>query len=563
MPKIVENNTSSPSTLALARRWLNECLSDHPKCRTSAKAFIPTYLVDVGQEMSPTPRLCRGEDLPAGSKYMTLSHCWGQEQTARLLEDRLEHMLKGIGFNSLSKTFQDAITVVQRLGQRYLWMDSLCITQDSPAHWLKESMLMGEIYANGICNISATASHNGSGGLFFDRNPDDIYPIVVQVKENGATRLCSICDPDLWNDNIINSPLNQRAWVCQERLLSRCNLHFAANQVFWECNTTSACETFPATLPPEFKQAFQKQELNHFISRTEAIPSDVEPRNRPPKFWNDIVSIYTSGALTFPTDKLVALGGLAAQMQRISKGEYLAGMWRERLVDQLGWFPLGEEKEFSDPTEYLAPTWSWASFMQHVGGVWRAPNVEGTMFDIVDAQVELASSNPFGQVKSGRLVIKGKLARAAYCETKSGKKRTRQVNVQVDDRWELHSSKRFDPMDLLYVTWSTSRDRVLSRDGLLYLLPCYKAKFHMPGQDVNADPGYDDITGLVLVETGNRPGEFFRCGTFFLIAVGNKIIRDMSNIDNGCRFFDARCAETSLEYKEDPEHGLRYTVTII
>jgi hypothetical protein len=50
---------------------------------------------------------------------------------------------------------RDAITLTRRLGVRYLWIDALCIIQDSEQDWHELAVRMGEIYSNGFVSISA------------------------------------------------------------------------------------------------------------------------------------------------------------------------------------------------------------------------------------------------------------------------------------------------------------------------------------------------------------------------------------------------------------------------
>jgi hypothetical protein len=49
-------------------------------------------------------------------------------------------------WDTLPRLFQDAILITRRIGYRYLWIDSLCIVQDSPNDWRQEMTRMGSIY---------------------------------------------------------------------------------------------------------------------------------------------------------------------------------------------------------------------------------------------------------------------------------------------------------------------------------------------------------------------------------------------------------------------------------
>lgn len=108
------------------------------------------------------------------ARYVTLSHCWGSYMPLRLLKNNISSLKQGIRF---SQTFQDAMVVAQRLGVRYIWIDSLCIIQDSEEIWLEQSALMGQIYSNSFCNIAAAHASDSRQGCFIDRNPDLVAPI--------------------------------------------------------------------------------------------------------------------------------------------------------------------------------------------------------------------------------------------------------------------------------------------------------------------------------------------------------------------------------------------------
>jgi hypothetical protein len=107
---------------------------------------------------------------PGPIEYLTLSHCWGKDQIFRLLETNIDQLRKAIPTNRLPQTFQQAIALTKRMGHRYIWIDSLCIIQDSEDDWHYESSRMGDVYKNSFCNISATAAEDGRMGLFFERD---------------------------------------------------------------------------------------------------------------------------------------------------------------------------------------------------------------------------------------------------------------------------------------------------------------------------------------------------------------------------------------------------------
>lgn len=99
----------------------------------------------------------------AHGKYFALSHCWGGDIPSKTLTRPLPDYLKALP--DLPRSFRDAIRITRELGFRYLWIESLCILQDSLEDWQKESAAMRDVYRNAALTISASASNNSEGGM--------------------------------------------------------------------------------------------------------------------------------------------------------------------------------------------------------------------------------------------------------------------------------------------------------------------------------------------------------------------------------------------------------------
>ena len=240
---------------------------------------------------------------------------------------------------SLTRTFKDAIAVTRELGLGYIWIDSLCIVQDSPRDWEGESALMSTVYGNSTINLAAAGAIDGSHGLFLQ--PENyVGRVHIDVKIDGAVEGWDIAN-SLYYESVPTSPLGKRAWTLQERLLAPRTLYFSHTELFWECRELDARESFPDRLPDIAKRNL------YYRDSTKSISDQ----------WGTVVQMYTQANLTYPSDKLVAISGVARRAQEQNNDEYLAGMWRKGLEQQLCWVSAGRESSRPPPAEpYRAPT---------------------------------------------------------------------------------------------------------------------------------------------------------------------------------------------------------------
>lgn len=133
---------------------------------------LPTRVIDVGTgDIKIEPRLLISGNRRA--KYATLSHCWeeGRCQPLQTTSRNFKDHEKEIHFHSLPQTFQDAIIVARKLGFRYIWIDSLCIIQDSPKDWQMECTKMADIYRYSSVTIAGAGASDSHAGFLQQRFP--------------------------------------------------------------------------------------------------------------------------------------------------------------------------------------------------------------------------------------------------------------------------------------------------------------------------------------------------------------------------------------------------------
>ncbi|KAK4209400.1 heterokaryon incompatibility protein-domain-containing protein [Rhypophila decipiens] len=166
------SNSGSDQCFQLMNTWLQTCLTTHSNCIVPSGPWVPTRLGDVGDLASPKVILTAKMQDRSDTRYSTLSHRWG-DNVVRLTTGNLDEFQRLLPIAGMSRTFNDAFVATRKLGMRYIWIDSLCILQDSEMDWQFESAQMGQVYENSLCNFSATAASDGNqyDGLFQERDP--------------------------------------------------------------------------------------------------------------------------------------------------------------------------------------------------------------------------------------------------------------------------------------------------------------------------------------------------------------------------------------------------------
>jgi hypothetical protein len=197
---------------------------------------------------------------------------------------------------------------------------------------------MRDVYGNSLCNLAATAASNADESMFNNRDASLVQTCHVDLawKEVSGTQ-CALIGDDIWFTSVTSAPLNKRCWIVQEPLLAPRVLHFGREQLLWECHELDACETFPLGLPPVFSGTYgprfkgldpdiDGERLRKRI-KSHRVPSELKDY----MLWDRILKSYMSCSLTNEEDKLIAISGIARDMQIIIGDEYVAGLWRHIL----------------------------------------------------------------------------------------------------------------------------------------------------------------------------------------------------------------------------------------
>lgn len=225
-----------------ASNWLEACLKHHPRCIIEGghRKPLPTRVIDVGSlDGSEVPFLFSTNG--HFGQWVTLSHCWGGMEPLKTTLETLKKHEESLSMGSLPSLFRDAVLITRRLEYRYLWIDFLCIVQDSKSDWQIESVNMGYIYSNSIFTIAAEAAPNSEGSILNSSRPAVTYPVKVPCCSVGLEG--SVILYRARHD--VKGPLGKRAWTLQEDILSSRVLRWGAKQMTWHCRTATCSEHDP------------------------------------------------------------------------------------------------------------------------------------------------------------------------------------------------------------------------------------------------------------------------------------------------------------------------------
>ena len=355
----------------------------------------PTRLVFVGSEDSKDPpRILDGQECLFKGGYLILSYCWGmtpKDAPWRLTTRTIQQFETEIPLTVLPQTLHDAIMWTRKLGERYIWIDSMCILQDSTEDWQREASRMASIYGSATMTLVA-ASSSVYGGMTDRRNPLRNSAASVDLQDGSSKSSVYLLPNGQPRNAPLPPPTDSRGWCYQEDLLSSRLVKMTQNSVLWQCVGAGNESTTRA------------QNLEQLSKH---------PPYRWYTLWYRLIERYSNKSLTNPKDKLLAFYGIACDK---AGRAYLAGFLKTDPWASLLW--CRDENQIQRRPgyryeEYVAPTWSWASidapvlFYEANARHWRKPQLDPSLMDpeLHHAEVQTASSFDTGAVKSGSIEI--------------------------------------------------------------------------------------------------------------------------------------------------------------
>jgi hypothetical protein len=436
----IYEDPASTGCLAVAADWLHTCLNEHGKCglKGETERPLPTRVIDVGDNHTPPKLITTGGKI---GTWIALSYCWGGDSVFIYNDHTVNDLKVGIPLEKYPATLRDVIIITRALKMKYIWIDALCIKQDSREDWAAEASKMQEVYSGAIVTISAANSPSTQSGIFSKRKTGMSNVALEWKGEEKSGKVYLRSGSELWDHSLQTSALQTRGWTLQEGLLAPRTLSYGAQQMMWECPEYQTDEGGRITQPT------QEYRSKGFIQKVLSAGRQEAPKPEPsllqklhirsPKpdewwkalaiespydKWWEIVEQFMTRSLTKDFDALPALSGLARAFQPVLKDEYLAGHWKKDIMASLMWsrnpkYPADESIRFDPtrPSEYLAPSWSWASILGNLSvmsNIWKTRDALAIsalkVAEILDLHTVTKNYDPFGQVIGGDLKIRGR-----------------------------------------------------------------------------------------------------------------------------------------------------------
>lgn len=375
--------------------------------------------------------------------------------------------------------------------------------------------------------MSSSASATASNQSFLERSvvsmPVAKIPIQTTKLSQDPYYIClgprlEPKDEGVWTGDVIDSTWNSRGWCLQEVILSRRLLHFCRNKIYFECraifaseenelrlrlssagkrtNDTSALCLFSLAIPRQ-EQSFKGDAQDDF--------NEPWSEKTPERRWRSIVEHYSRRQLTYASDKLPALSGLASHYARLTGHKYLAGLWHENLAQSLLWSLDPQLRVRALPPSYRAPSWSWAShdgeiLMSHVR------SSESTSIRFLETAATPAGSNKFGAVESGYLKVSGLMLKIDFVPNYNHFARF-VTFARPHFPYDLEIKRGTDDRRLKVGECHLDRDDVSILRPEVWYLEVFSDELCRP-------------TGLVLQTTNQNDDEFMRIGVATTNSIG-------------------------------------------
>ncbi|KAJ4245015.1 hypothetical protein NW762_014221 [Fusarium torreyae] len=322
----------------------------------------------------------------------------------------LDDMKAGLALDDLPPAYLDAIALTRELGVRYIWIDALCIIQDSQVDWERECSSMADTYANAYLTIAAASSSSVTQHFLRPQlEPPAQYqqrvynesvanrtgPVMVKARLTWATGSHWKWQNTADHQPLVE-PLTQRGWTLQEKVLSTRLLSISAMEMAWTCKERIYCECGSRL---NYQREFGQTPLSQISKPGDAF-----------NFWHKVIENYSKRNLTQPGDKLPAISAIASIIQQRIGSDYVAGLWSDNIDLDLLWRRAGEAQTIS--SSYIAPSFSWASITGEVDYLCfrngKLPYQRASK--VLEISSVTGPDAPLGRVSTSSLIIEGPIS---------------------------------------------------------------------------------------------------------------------------------------------------------
>lgn len=288
-------------------------------------------------------------------RYLALSYVWGKhvsfETTSKNIESLCHKGGLGTRMDEIPQTIKDAMDVVRNLGERYLWVDRLCIEQDNTTQKEAHIQKMDVIYSHALITIIAHAGVAATSPL------PGLRPgtrLGLPTKRIGNI-VMSVHAPSLWESG---APHETRGWTLQEQLLSKRCLYFDFHTTWFQCDK-GTCRELDATGAHAYRLLQTPTSFN--MHALQSILMGATENHQLGDIWKiyaTIVERYRTRELRYATDAVPALQGVARVISESLGVPLISGVPLNMLPRALQFYFDGEgDRPGRNET---APSWSWA-----------------------------------------------------------------------------------------------------------------------------------------------------------------------------------------------------------
>ena len=414
------------------KQWLNNCDHNHGPVCNSYRGSGPRYAGEIPIVVIDVADNCLVEATSA-VKYFTLSYVWGTAEMSKTVRANYAARLRKGGLGSMfPATIADAIALVRSLGERFLWIDALCIVQDDNIRKQNDIKQMDVIYGKAFATIVAVHGTSASAGLpgvdSTVRPPQQVESVTVSgrskdldfdpVNKNQET-VHIITTPKPLHLALEVSALDTRGWILQEQLLSRRCLYFTPNYAYLLCSREIINEcgiSEPVRFESELDGPGSADSIspwaisNPLFNLRELVEFRPEVRQyKAFAAYRKLVKTYTLRKLSYDSDILDAFSGLFAVLNEYFESDIISGLPTSVLDLVLLWAPAArlprrgcklmtvENENFGlGQVDRNFPSWSWVG--------WTGPIDYSFFADIVSIEEPL----PTPLVKSYTIEVDGK-----------------------------------------------------------------------------------------------------------------------------------------------------------